>query len=171
FVWSMVPRWEGVWTRQQHFTLRLAALGAKILYVEAAASWTGALGDGGLRNLLQAPQIEQVAPGITVLRPRAQPPGSMLSDLSASVGARLIASATQSILWRWGWGEETYLTWHRIPLSEFLLRHLKPHHVVYDITDDYTHFVNDARRKEVVRRREEKLLRRADLVLVTNPSL
>jgi glycosyltransferase involved in cell wall biosynthesis len=48
---------------------------------------------------------------------------------------------------------------------------LVPRHVVYDITDDYSHFVNDPRRKAVVRRREETLLQRADLVFVTNPSL
>jgi len=171
FVWAMVPRWAGVWTRQQHFTLRLAALGAKILYVEPADSWTGALREGGVRGLLRAPQIEEVAPGITVLRPRAQPPGSMLSDLPARVGALQIASATKAILRRWGWKDGSYLTWHRIPISLFLLSHLTPSKVVYDITDDYTHFVSDARRKEVVKRREQQLLRRADLVFVTNPSL
>lgn len=171
FVWLLVPPWDGVWTRQNHFTLRLAKAGAEVLYVEAPRGWRYYLRQREINRLtpwLRA-RPDAVQPGITRVRLSAAMPGSMRSELVARFYGRRYAHWILRELERRGWRD--YLCWCRVPLSLHTLGHLRPRRVVYDITDDYSHFVSAPAARRRLQCREQALLQRADRVFVTAASL
>lgn len=169
FVWLMMPPWDSVWTRQNHFALRLAELGAEILYVEQPVSLTRFARQRRLPDRYR-PQIRSVHERIQVMTPSPVVPGSMKSDLIAELVGRQIGGAVSEFLRQNRW--DRYACWHRLPASLYATRHLEPAPAMraYDMTDDYSTYVS-GQRAENVRRRERELLQMVDLVLVTSPAL
>jgi glycosyltransferase involved in cell wall biosynthesis len=169
FLWLNVPPWDGVWTRQNHFTLRLAKLGAEILYVETPQSLAGSLRRGRWSSVLQKPQIRSVADDLDVMTLPPVMPGSVRSEFAAQVVSRQIAHAVNRELQRRGWTE--YTVWNRNPLNALILPQLHPgpSRSVFDITDDYGAFVPEFR--HLSDRREQNLLRMVDVGFVTSPLL
>lgn len=169
FVWLHCPPWDGVWTRQNHFARRLAALGGEVLYVESPGGWESALRREGLSALRpKASTIREVERGVYVLSASRAFPGSMISDAIARRNARKMASFTQSWLEERGWSE--WLAWCRVPKSVYYLDYLNPRSVVYDVTDDYPLYV-DGFKRDRVQDREHSLLQRADVVFVASRRL
>ena len=166
FVWLHCPPWDGVWTRQNHFARRFAALGAEVLYVESPGGWASKLRRDGLGALRTRPAAtREVEPGIHVLTPGPAVPGSMLSDAVARWNARRTALEVQRWLDARGW--TAWTAWCRVPQSLFYLDALTPSAVVYDVTDDYELYARSERERRVVARRERSLAARASLVTVT----
>ena len=171
FVWLQSPSWDGVWTRQNHFTIRMARLGAEILYVENSRSLVGALRHdiGSSPALTFVPSIQEVEPGLSVMTLPPVVPGTMVSDVIGSINGALIGRFVGRWLADHGWG--SYVCWCRVPQSVFALERLAPSATIYDITDNYEEFVEDRRRKKNVKEREARFLRQADLVLHTSEPL
>src|SRR6266478_2203063 len=77
FLWLLVPPWDNVWTRQNHFTTRLAQLGAEVLYVENSFATSTLLKHGELGRRVFCPSntFKEKAPGLTVMTPPPMLPG------------------------------------------------------------------------------------------------
>ena len=170
FVWLHCPPWDGVWTRQNHFARRLAALGAEVLYVESPRGWGSQLRREGLRALrVSSRDVREVEPGLHVMASRPTVPGSMLSDAVARWNARRAARGVQRWLQSRDWSE--WVAWCRVPKSVFYLDALEPAAVVYDVTDDYELYARSERERRLVEQRERALAKRADVVFVTAEGL
>jgi glycosyltransferase involved in cell wall biosynthesis len=167
FVWSLVPPWDNVWTRQNHFTTRLARLGAEVLYVESpfAAATLWKQGQLGRRLFGHHPRFAQKAPGLTILQTPPLLPGGMHSDVIGRFNARRVAAAVNGWLRARGWTD--YTCWCRVPFAALLLDQLAPARVYYDITDDYKHFYQSPRVIERLDRREKRLVARCAKIFYT----
>jgi glycosyltransferase involved in cell wall biosynthesis len=171
FVWLLAPPWDGLWTRQNHFAVRLARLGAEILYVENAPGWSATLRRNRWRGLLPGlqPTVREAEPGVHVMRPPLTLPGTMRSDIVARLNALRLAVRLRLWLRRRGWNR--YLCWCRLPHSLFALQRLEPCHTVYDVTDDYELYEPHPRARHLLRERERQLAARAGTLFVTSQSL
>jgi glycosyltransferase involved in cell wall biosynthesis len=169
FLWLAVPPWDGVWTRQNHFALRFARLGAEVLYVEQPRSIYRAIQQGEWFAALSRPRIRRVEPNLEVLTLPAVIPGALRSDLIADIVGMQVGRIVSSEIQKRGW--DTYICWNRIPLSAHILPHLcpAPEHIIYDITDNYSAYAPRLRQR--IDRRESRLLSCADLVLATSERL
>ena len=169
FVWLMMPEWDGLWTRQNHFALRLAEMGAHILYVEQPNALTRYVRQRHLPDHWR-PTVRQAAERLHILTPQPVMPGIMRSDHVADLVGRQIGGTVSHFLQQNQWHD--YFCWHRLPVSLYAGHHLNPAPVlhVYDITDDYASYV-DGMRAERVRQREKALIAESALVLVTNEAL
>ncbi len=168
-LWLNMPPWDHVWTRQNHFTLRLAKLGAEILYVETPRSLAGSVRSGDWRAPFAKPQVRTVAEGLDVMTLPPVLPGSMRSEMMARVVGAQIAHPVNAELRKRGW--RNYIAWNRVPLNLHILPRLQPapSHNVYDITDDYGLFVPKFR--QLTERRERDLLHQVDLVFAASKIL
>lgn len=171
FVWLMVPPWDNVWTRQNHFTTRLARLGAEILYVEVPFAATTILRERQLLNCFQPEggRFQEKASGLTVLRPPPLLPGALHSDVVAAVNARIIGHYVRGWIRKRGWSD--YTCWCRVPMADVFLNELQPSRVYYDITDDYKHFYQNPRVIGNLDRREKHLTQRCTKIFYTAASL
>jgi glycosyltransferase involved in cell wall biosynthesis len=169
FLWLNMPPWDNVWTRQNHFTLRLAKLGAQILYVETPRSLAGSFRDRDWRAPFARPHVRAVAEGLDIMTLPPVLPGSMRSEIMAQQVSAQIARAVNVELRQRDW--QKYIAWNRVPLNVHILPCLQPSpsHAVYDITDDYGLFVPKFR--ELTERRERNLLHQVDLVFAASELL
>jgi glycosyltransferase involved in cell wall biosynthesis len=158
-----------VWTRQNHFTRRLARLGAEVLYVENPPAWGPILRRRAWHELPVATVVREVEPGLRVMRPGLSLPGTRRSDAVARWNARRLARQARDWLERHGWDE--YTAWCRVPWSAFVLEHLRPSRVVYDITDDYELFETSPEGRRRARAREDRLLSQSDVVFFASRDL
>jgi len=169
FLWLNMPPWDHVWTRQNHFALRLAKLGSEILYVETPRSLAGTLRNRDWRALFEKPEVRNIAQGLDVMSLPPVLPGSMRSEFMAQQVSAQMARAVNAELRQRGW--QNYIAWNRVPLNLHMLPRLQPapSHSVYDITDDYGLFVPKFR--ELTERRERDLLHKVDLVFAASELL
>lgn len=170
FVWLQSPPWDGVWTRQNHFSRRFAADGAEVLYVENPSAFAERLKETDSRaGLLSASVRRDVEPGIHVMSLPLQLPGSRGSGLVGRVNGAIFANAIARWLRREGWSDPVY--WCRQPISVEALGRLGGSRVVYDVTDDYATFAaNDAQRALTIAR-ENRLIARSRQVFTTTDAL
>ena len=163
-VWLQSPPWDGLWTRQNHFALRLAREGAQILYVENPVAIRTRLkaGDAG-----RAPRV--VAPGITVMPLPLQIPGGRDVDWIGRLNGRRFAGAVNAWLKAHGWDD--YLVWCRVPQALHALVHLRPRAVVYDVTDDYEFYARSYGERALTTRLEAGMAGRAAQVFTTTDAL
>jgi hypothetical protein len=171
FVWILSPHWDNVWTRQNHFTVRMARLGAEILYVENPSSWISNFRQGHWKDLPVPTNghLRRIEPGLNVMRPAISLPGSMRSNLLAGINGRLLSRQILRWIGQQGWSE--YNCWCRVPYSLFTLQHLSPKTSVYDITDNYELYESNPRIRKLVRQREDRICARADLVFISSKEL
>ena len=169
FLWLNMPPWDNVWTRQNHFTLRLAKLGAEILYVETPRSLAGSFRNRDWRAPFTRPQVRTVAERLDVMSLPPVLPGSMRSEIMAHVVSAQMARPVKAELRKRGW--KNYIAWNRVPINVHILPRLQPapSHKVYDITDDYGLFVPKFR--ELTEQRERDLLHCVDLVFAASELL
>lgn len=171
FIWLMVPPWDNVWTRQNHFTTRLTRLGAEVLYVELPFAAKTLFRDGQIKRSFwpSGGRFQQQGPGLTVLKCPPLLPGGLHFDSIAQLNARLLGRRIRNWVEDQGWTE--YTCWCRVPMAELFLSQLKPSRVYYDITDDYKHFYNHPRIIENIDRREKRLVERCTKIFYTASSL
>jgi len=171
FLWLLVPPWDNVWTRQNHFTTRLAQLGAEVLYVENSFSTSTLLKQGQLGGRVFCPSdtFKEKAPGLTVMTPPPVLPGGMHFDFIGRLNARRITASIQAWMTEHGWTD--YTCWCRVPLAQLLVENLQPSRVYYDITDDYKHFYTRQRVIDNLDRREKRLVDRCRKIFYTAESL
>ncbi|MCP9626311.1 glycosyltransferase [Rhodopseudomonas palustris] len=163
-VWLQSPPWHGVWTRQNHFARRLAADGARILYVENPVAIRARIKAG---RRAAAPQ--EVEPGITVMELPLQLPGSRTSSLIGAINGHRFAGAVKRESARLGFG--CPLVWCRLPAAIHTLERLAPRGVVYDVTDDYDYYATSEAERALTRRREQRLAARANQIFTTSEEL
>lgn len=163
-IWLQSPPWNGVWTRQNHFARRLAAEGARILYVENPVA---------IRSRLTraAPQRgpHEVEPGITVISLPLQLPGSRTSAVVGDLNGRRFAATVETQARRLGFRDP--LVWCRLPVAVHTLERLDPRAVVYDVTDDYDYYAASEAELALTRERERRLAIRSDQVFTTTEEL
>jgi glycosyltransferase involved in cell wall biosynthesis len=171
FVWLLPPPWNNVWTRQNHFAIRLAKLGAEILYIENSASLISTLKQRKWNNLpLGKPLRDDAAfPRLHVIRPRLTLPGSMRSELIAWLNGQFIAQQVNRWAQEHHWA--SYHCWCRLPHSLFAMNALNPKRIIYDVTDDYELYQSNPRSRRLVREREDRMFARADLIFISSKEL
>lgn len=167
FIWLGSPPWDGVWTRQNHFAQRLAALGAEVLYLEAPCGWRSRLREGKRgTGMLTVREIER---GLHVMTAPLHMPGANHVDAIAAVNGTIVSHAVQAWLDENKWRQ--FMVWCRLPVSIFALRKLAPQSIVYDVTDDYALYARHDRERSRCRSREASLAARADIVFITSQEL
>ncbi len=167
FVWLLSPPWDGVWTRQNHFSRRFAADGAGVLYVENPVSLRARMRGGPAA--WHSTVRRDVEPGLNVMSMPVQIPGSTFSSLAGGLNARRFAAPIARWLDQAGWADPIY--WCRLPMSVDILDHLPPGRVVYDVTDDYVHYAGSARARALTEARENRIAARAGMIFTTTQPL
>ena len=140
-------RWNFVYQRPQHVLSRLAARGWKVLFVEEPVD-----GDGRIAS-------EDVAPGVTVLRPEVP---ALPRDARDAAQRELLQREFRRR------GVSRPVLWFYTPMALPLVEGLEPSAVVYDCMDELSAF---AGADPALRDRERALLARADLVFTGGRSL
>ncbi|NML04461.1 glycosyltransferase [Sphingomonas sp. G-3-2-10] len=166
-VWLQSPPWDGLWTRQNHFSRRFAADGAEILYVENPVSFGRRIGEGA--GALTASVRRDVEPGLYVMSLPIQIPGSPKSGAIGKLNGARFASAVAKWMRREGWERPLY--WCRLPISVEALDRLPPGPVVYDVTDDYAHYAGAEGERALTIAREDRLMRKAGRIFTTTAAL
>lgn len=166
-VWLQSPPWDGIWTRQNHFSRRFAAEGAEILYVENPISFGQRIRQGP--GAIGASVRRDVEPGLHVMSLPLQLPGSRRSPLVGRINGRRFAGAITRWLRAQEWRNPVY--WCRLPISVEVLDHLPPGPVVYDVTDDYSFYAASDDEGALTLAREERLARRAAQIFTTTGKL
>ena len=92
FLWLGMPKWDGVWTRQNHFTLHLVKLGAEILYVQGSTLFQ-AVRDRNMPESLSGSRTTKIVAGLAVLNVPCILPGSSRSNVMAALAGWQIARA------------------------------------------------------------------------------
>ena len=158
------------WTNKQHVAVELARSGHRVLYVDSLGLRPPSLGRRDGRRLarrlwtgLRPPR--QVRPGLWVWSPLALPwPTSALARRWNRAALRTgLALAT-----RWA-GLSPKTLWTYSPLSAEVLDLQGFGRVVYHAVDDIA--AQPAMPAALIRRAEGELVRRADVVFATSPSL
>lgn len=167
FIWLGSPPWDGVWTRQNHFAQRLAALGAEVLYLEAPSGWRSRLREQ--QHSKGAQMVREIARGLHVMTAPLHIPGANYVDAIAAVNGTIVSNAIQAWLEESNWRQ--FLVWCRLPVSIFALRKLAPQAIVYDVTDDYALYAQYGHERNRCRSRESSLAARADIVFITSQEL
>jgi glycosyltransferase involved in cell wall biosynthesis len=128
------------------------------------------LRQGRWRDLpLSSPTLKIDNPRLHLLRPTFTLPGSKHSDWIARLNGLKIARQVRQWTHARQWSD--YHCWCRIPLSLFTLDSLQPKSVTYDVTDNYQLYETQVRCRRLVRQRERKMFRRADLILISSKEL
>jgi glycosyltransferase involved in cell wall biosynthesis len=169
FLWLNMPPWDNVWTRQNHFALRFAKLGAEILYVETPRSLAGSLRDRNWRAPFARSKVRGVAEGLDIMTLPPVLPGSMRSEVMAHLVSAQIVQAVNKEIQQRGW--QKFIAWNRVPLNVHILPRLRPapFHTVYDITDDYGAYLPKFR--ALTDHRERNLLQQVDIAFATSDLL
>ncbi|MDF7774417.1 glycosyltransferase [Sphingomonas sp. AOB5] len=166
-VWLQSPPWDGLWTRQNHFSRRFAAEGAEILYVENPVSFGRRIKEGP--GALKASVRRDVEPGLHVMSLPIQIPGSPKSGLIGRINGTRFAGAVNKWMRREGWSNPLY--WCRLPISVEALDRLPPGPAIYDVTDDYAHYAGAEGERALTIAREDRLVRRAGQIFTTTQPL
>jgi len=166
-VWLQSPPWDGIWTRQNHFSRRFAAEGAEILYVENPVSFGQRIRQG--RAAIGAAVRRDVEPRLHVMSLPLQLPGSRRSPMVGKLNGRRFAASIAGWLRRERWQQPIY--WCRLPIAVEVLDRLPPGPVIYDVTDDYAFYAASADERALTVAREERLARRAAQIFTTTAEL
>ena len=168
-IFLQVPPWDGLWTRQNHFSLLFSEKQFEILYVEANYSFIRSLNKNFFSFLNPLPKFTKPDKNITVLKNVFFIPGAKYFDFIAKINSLIIATYIKFWLSKNNW--DSYFCWCRVPLSVFTLNKLNPKKTFYDVTDDYKSYEKTSRTKSKLIIREKKLSKIADKIFITNKLL
>lgn len=144
-------RWHFIYQRPQHLLTRLAQR-YRVIYVEEPVKDPG------------QPRFERttVAPQVELLKPLTPLEASGFHDDQLSVLKPMLDEFMHKEL------IDDYLVWFYTPMALPLLAQMRPRAVVYDCLDDWSALAGAPRQ---LQQREAALLKLADLVLTSGPSL
>jgi glycosyltransferase involved in cell wall biosynthesis len=158
--------WEtDLWTNQHHLMSRLAAAGARILFVESLGLRRPTLAGRDVRRigrrLRRALGGPRTLDGVHVLSPLVLPLHGLAPAraLNARLLPALVARASRRL------GFRRPVLWGYVPQAEVLLDALDPSLVVYHCVDDIA--AQEGIDEASFRAAEERFARRADLVLAS----
>jgi exopolysaccharide biosynthesis WecB/TagA/CpsF family protein len=161
--------WGAHWTSKQQIMHRLAETN-RVLYVEEPVTALAPLKvpSHWSRWKAVAPRLHKVQSGLWVLTPPPLSPfGNMypwINQANQRVLAGYVNWAVREI------GMEQLILWTYLPGSCDLIDHVRPAAVVYHCVDEHSAFPGFVR-PEVVKRYDDELTRRADLVLTSAQNL
>jgi glycosyltransferase involved in cell wall biosynthesis len=162
--------WETeLWTNQHHLMSRLAAGGARVLFVESLGLRRPTVAGRDLRRIARRLRRGVAPPrrldGVHVLSPLVLP----LHGLAAAraLNARLLPALVGRAARRLGFRRP--IRWGYVPQAELLLDTLDPSLVVYHCVDDIA--AQEGIDEQSFRAAEERFARRADLVIASAPGL
>jgi len=164
--------WDDIWRNRHHIMTRLARAN-KVLYVEPWAYlhpmlrslWGGQIGLTDIRG----PHLGQAYRNLYVYQPPLWAPRADRFPLSVATQAIYMAFLRR-VLKQLSF--QTPILWLFLPDMEVFIGRFDEKLVIYHIVDEYTGYsgVSDAWRP-ILRRMEQQLAQRADLVFVTSPTL
>jgi exopolysaccharide biosynthesis WecB/TagA/CpsF family protein len=161
--------WGAHWTSKQQIMHRLAETN-RVLYVEEPVTALAPLKvpSRWSRWKAVAPELRKLQSGLWVLTPPPVSPFGNMYPWINRANQRLLAGyvnwAVREI------GMEQTLLWTYLPGSCDLIDHVRPAAVVYHCVDEHSAFPGFIR-PEVVKRYDDELTRRADLVLTSAQNL
>jgi glycosyltransferase involved in cell wall biosynthesis len=161
--------WGDAWFRKQHFMSRLVARGHRVLYVQPSFSMVRQPTLPGLaHNRWLRPRIEHLSDRLTLFFPPRFLPkvtNRWVSTLNYHWFGALIAREAARLGFRdtclWIYWPEYVAALGRIPHST----------VVFDLVDDLAGYDDRARRSKFVAGCITRLVAKADLTIVTSPTL
>lgn len=145
-------RWGLMYQRPQHLMTRMARRGWRVFFVEEPRHT-----DGALRLVCHSPE-----PGVTVVVPHSPVAAPGFHDEQIPVLGPLLAEYLESRQAVDG------VVWLDTPMALHIMETAQPRTVVYDCMDDLSTF-QDA--SQELLRREAALMKQADLVFTSGPSL
>jgi glycosyltransferase involved in cell wall biosynthesis len=162
--------WNDLWTRKHRFMQRLARQGNKVIYIEAPASLASLniIKNDPLRifRWLKGPRrIEKnlYVATLPLLLPFFQM--SVFINGINSWGIKFLLK-----LWARKLGFKKFILWSYTPFSDNIAKKMGEKFTIYECVDEFT----DSKglvRAGVVKKMEERLLKKADLVIVTHENL
>lgn len=160
-----------LWTNQHHLMSRLAAGGARVLFVESLGLRRPAVAGRDLRRIARrlrrgvAGGGLRTRDGVHVLSPLVLPFHGVAAvrALNARLLPALVGRAARRL------GLRRPILWAYVPQAEVLLANLDPSVVVYHCVDDIA--AQEGIDAASFRAAEERFARRADLVLASAPAL
>ena len=161
--------WDAHWTSKQQIMHRLAETN-RVLYVEEPVTALAPLKVPSRWSRWKAvvPELRKVQSGLWVLTPPPLSPFGNMYPWINRANQRLLAGyinwAVREI------GMEQPILWTYLPGSCDLIDHVTPAAVVYHCVDEHSAFPGFIR-PEVVKRYDDELTRRADLVLTSAQNL
>jgi exopolysaccharide biosynthesis WecB/TagA/CpsF family protein len=161
--------WGAHWTSKQQIMHRLAETN-RVLYVEEPVTALAPLKVPSRWSRWKAlvPELRKVQSGLWVLTPPPLSPFGNMYPWINHTNQRLLAGyvnwAVREI------GMEQPILWTYLPGSCDLIDHVRPAAVVYHCVDEHSAFPGFIR-PEVVKRYDDELTRRADLVLTSAQNL
>jgi glycosyltransferase involved in cell wall biosynthesis len=164
--------WDDIW-RNRHQIMWLLAETNRVLYVEPRpylrSVWARMRRGGMALAELHRPPLTQVREGLYVFRPPLYAPLSGREPLRTLTEA-LRTSALRKAMHRLGMSRP--ILWLFRPEMADVPGHYGERLLIYHIVDEYSGYGDlDAARASDMRRREQELIARADLVLVTSRAL
>ena len=160
--------WHDIW-RNRHQIMSLLAEGNRVLYVEPRPYLRTVLGGGVPLSQWVAPRTEAIRPGLHVYRTPLYAPISgqqPLASLTRVLRHHSLRRAMRRL------GMQAPILWLFRPDMDDAVGQCGESLVIYHIVDEYLGYPDlDPARREAVRTREQQLIRRADLVLVTSRAL
>jgi glycosyltransferase involved in cell wall biosynthesis len=161
--------WDDAWFRKQHFMSRLAERGHRVLYVQPSYSmvrrpyWPGLAHNRWLR-----PLVEQRSERLFLFSPPRLFPKythPWVSTINYRWFGFLIAREAERLDMRnpclWVYPPEYAVALEQIPHSR----------LVFDLVDDLEAYLDNSAWSRATKRRIARLLERADLTVVTSPTL
>jgi glycosyltransferase involved in cell wall biosynthesis len=162
--------WEtDLWTNQHHLMARLAAGGARVLFVESLGLRRPTLAGRDVRRIARRLRAGLAGPrvrdGVSVLSPLVLPFHGVapVRAFNARVLPFQVARAARRL------GMQRPILWGYVPQAEALVPALDPSLVVYHCVDDIA--AHPGIETHSFRLAEERFARRADLVLASAPAL
>ncbi len=162
--------WDNpLWTNKQHLSSRLGEAGHRVLYVESLGLRKPGLSSRDLkrmwRRLRRANQLRSVSPSVWVLSPLVIPLHglSLMRRVNRWLLGRIVGRALRRI------GMTTPVLWTYNPLVLNVIGELEHSVLVYHCVDELAG--SPGMPSEVLERAESDLCRRADLVIVSAPTL
>jgi glycosyltransferase involved in cell wall biosynthesis len=162
--------WETeLWTNQHHLMSRLAAGGARVLFVESLGLRRPTVAGRDLRRIARRLRRGVAPPrrldGVHVVSPLVLPLHGLAPAraLNARLLPALVGRAARRLRLR------RPILWGYVPQAELLLDTLDPSLVVYHCVDDIA--AQEGIDEASFRAAEERFVRRADLVLASAPGL
>ena len=164
--------WDDIWRNRHQLMSRLARAN-RVLYVEPWPELRPTLrrlrsGQLGFRDL-QPPRLRRISRGLSVFRPATWAPRSTRMPLRAVTDTIMMASLRRAIR-TLDFGSP--ILWLYLPEMGMFIGRFGEKLVIYHIVDEYAGYSGvSAAWQPTLRRAEERLAARADLVVVTSPEL
>jgi glycosyltransferase involved in cell wall biosynthesis len=164
--------WDDIWRNRHHIMTRLARAN-RILYVEPWAYLRPTLRRFRARQIrladIRVARLQQISTNLWLYRPPLWAPRAERFPLSMSTRAiqiGLLRRAMQRL------GFRSPILWLFQPDMEIYIGQFDEKLVIYHIVDEYAGYTGiSVGWRPVVRQMEKELARRADLVVVTSPTL